>query len=162
MKTLQAIYLWALSQFITILLQGQKPLVRGSKMHSLQENVTGKYKRKRIFAEDARLLRVSQQGGQVTGFPEQEFVPLVFTRKLLKHFIGNVHFFPERRLQIIMSYTKILSYTRFGATSLLQQPACLKVMAMGIHVTLLRIGSCIAEGGSECGFCSQMDLGVQP
>lgn len=39
----------------------------------------------------------------MTGFPEQDLVPLTFTRMLLKHFSGNVNFVPERRLQILSS-----------------------------------------------------------
>lgn len=62
-------------------------------------------------------------------FPRQGFISFVFTRKLLKHFIGSVNFFPERRLQFT-SYGKIPSHTRFGATSVLQK-SVFKVTAMG-------------------------------
>lgn len=83
----------------------ETPLVRKSKcILYTHKNVVGEYK-KRMFVKSHYI--VECQSPEWTGdwFPRQDFISFVFTRKLLKHFIGNVNFFPERRLQIT-SYWK--------------------------------------------------------
>ena len=44
--------------------------------------------KKRMLAKDDRFLSVTQQDRYGTDFLEQDFVPLIFTRKLLKRFTG--------------------------------------------------------------------------